>query len=465
MRSYVPLAVTPRYHKQLLLARNPVRFCDELRSEFGDFVRARGIYDFYLVNHPDLVAAILVDKDGAVGRAGSLNPMYERIGNIGRTGLATSAPQHWKQQRRRIAPLFTASAIRGFGETMIATAMRWAERWDATSRTGASFNIKDETNELSLDVNTRCLFGAELGDDHGRLQGWFSVMKEYLETFPYPVVGQWWFPSPINLRTKLALRGFDRYAMDLVGRRRQAARDPNAKDMVARMIDARDAETGRGMTAEQICHEMLTFLIAGFESTSSALLWLFYHLAQNPEIEARMHAELDRVLGGRRPALEDLAALSYTKRVIDEVMRKSPSSWFVSRTTTEAREFGGTRLAPGSHFLVSIPTLHNHPGLWPNPDRFDPDRFLPDAVARRSPNTYVPFGRGAHACVGVHFSLQELLIMAAVLCSRFRVVMAQSRFDPQDVRAGVSVYPRHGIRMRVVRRQHSSDAARTAEPA
>lgn len=456
MTTSTSIPATPRFYKQMLLARNPLQFCNLVRAKFGDIVLARGFYDFYLVNDPELVGLVLVNKERLVDRVNPKNEVYNRIANIGRSGLATSGAQHWKQQRKRIAPLFGASNIRGFAETMIATAAQWSERWDARSREGTPFNIKDEMNDLSLDVNTRCLFNTELAADHAQLQGWFSVMKKYLEAFPYPVISKWWFPSPLTLRTKRALRGFDRFAMNLIAQRRAAPLERNSMDMVTRMLDARNPDTGEGMTDEQICHEMLTFLIAGFESTSSALLWIFYKLSQHPDVEARVHAELDSVIGERSLVLEDLPRLAYTARVIDEVMRQTPSSWFMSRTAVEDVSLGTLRIPNGSNILISIPTLHNNPTIWPNPERFDPDRFLPDAVAARSPNAYVPFGRGPHSCIGVHFSLQELLIMTAVLCHRFRVVMAQEHFDPDDVLAGVSVYPRHGIQMRIEQRTRMS---------
>ncbi len=448
------LGVAPRFYKQLVLARNAVRFCNLLRADFGDLALARGFFDFYLVSDPGLVDTVLVNKERIVDRVDARNPIYQRIGTIGRSGLATSGARHWKQQRRRIAPLFAAPAIRGFGETMIETAEAWAERWDTKSQAGAPFDMKAEMNELSLEVNTRCLFDTELLGDHARLQGWFTTMKQYLEAFPYPVLGAWWCPTPLNLRTRRALRGFDRWAGGLIARRRAAPRGPDANDMVTRMLDARDPDGGRGMSDEEIIHEMLTFLIAGFESTSSALLWTFYQLSQHPAVEARVHDELDAVVGDRGLAMSDLPRLAYTRRVIDEVMRQTPSVWFMARTTLEDVDLGGNHIPEGSHLLMSIPTVHNHPGVWPEPARFDPDRFLPDAVARRSPGAYVPFGRGPHACIGAHFSVQELLIMTAVLARRFRAVLAEERFDPDDVRAGLSVYPRHGIRMRIERRTH-----------
>lgn len=448
-----PLAVTPRFHKQFLLARNAVRYCNELRRDFGDFVLARGLLDFYFLNSPDLIGTVLLNKEGTIDRDAEKNKIYERLRNIGRTGLATSGAQHWRSQRRRIAPLFTASATRGFAETMIATAEEWAERWAVRSQDGEPFDMKTEMNELALDVNTRCLFGAKLRDEQARLQSWFSAMKAYIEGFPYPVLGEWWFPSLLNLHARSALRGFDRYALGLITERRAAPLDPDAKDMITRMLSARDPETGRGMDDEQICHEMLTFLIAGFETTSSALLWTFYQLSRAPEVEARMHAELDSVLGDRAMTPDDLPRLDYTSRVIDEVMRQTPSAWFMARTALQDIELGGQRIIQGSNMLMSIPTLHNNPDVWPDPGRFDPDRFLPEQVAQRSPNAYLPFGRGPHACIGAHFSRQELLVMVAALGRRFRVPSSGPDIDPSDVRPGMSMYPRRSLRVRVERRR------------
>lgn len=447
------LAETPRFHKQLLLVRNPVRFCNEVRDAFGDLVLVRGFRDFYLLADPEHVGAALLNKDGTFDRVGSGNPIYERIRNIGRTGLATASPEQWRPQRRRLAPLFTPAAINGFTETMMTTAGRWCERWDALARAGRPLNLKDEMNELSLEVNTQCLFATELREDHALLQGWFATIKEYLEAFPYPVLGEWWFPTPLNRRTRRARAGFDQWAFRLIAERRRGSLDPNARDMVTRMLLAKDPETGEGMTDEQICHEMLTFLIAGFESTSSALLWTFYELSQHPAVAARVHEEIEAVAPGRAPTVKDLSALAYTRRVIDEVMRKRPSAWFMARTTLTELELGGARIPAGSHLLISIPTVHTNPRVWPDPQRFDPDRFLPEAEAGRSPNAYIPFGRGAHACIGAHFSLLELLVMTAFLARRYRIELAHEGFDPDDVRAGLSVYPRDGLRARVVQRE------------
>lgn len=440
----------PRFHRQLLLARNPVGYCDALRAGFGDLVHARGFFDFYLVVDPTAVNAVLLNKDRLVERLDERNPIYQRIRNIGRTGLATSGAAHWQAQRRRVAPLFTPAAIRGFGESMLATAGAWAERWDAFARAGRAIDLKTEMNELSLEVNTRCLFATELRDDHARLQGWFTTMKAYLEAFPYPVVSAWRFPSPLNLRTRAALRSFDRWAQGLLDVRR-AAPSTGEGDLVTRMLAARDPETGVGMSDSEIIHELLTFLIAGFESTSSALLWTFGQLARHPEVEARVHAELDAVVGDGPVTMDHLPRLTYTRRMLDEVMRQTPSVWFMARTAIAEVDLGGVRVPEGSHLLLSIPTIHNHPDVWPEPARFDPDRFLPEQVAARPPGAYLPFGRGAHACIGAHFSMQEMLIMVAVLGRRFRAVTTDD-IDTRDVRAGLSVYPRRPVRVHLERR-------------
>jgi cytochrome P450 len=447
----IPLTVAPRFHKQWLLAQQkPIQYCNEIRRDYGDFVHVRGLFDAYLINHPELVGQILLNKDRKLSRIDEKNKIYARLRNLGRSGIASSDEERWEKQRRLLAPAFTPAVIRGFGETMLRSAQAWATRWALLN--GTVFDIRSEMSKLSLDVTSKCFLAADTREDYTRLADWLATMGEYMQTMPYPVVGDWWFPSPLNLRTKMALAAFDAYAMRLLHERRRANLDPNSKDIMARMIHARDPETGRAMTDEEICHEILTLFSAGYESTAASLLWAFYHLSQNSDVEAKVHRELDDVLDGRPLALEDLPRLTYTKRFIDEVMRISPSIFFTARTALEDIELGGNPIRRGSFLMVSISTLHHHPMLWPDPARFDPDRFLPDAVAARPPNAYVPFSRGPHTCIGNHFALQELLIVTAQLASQFRVVMEPQRFDPDDVCAGLSVYPRRGLRMRALPR-------------
>lgn len=455
MHDPIALSTPPRFHAQWLLSKNPVAYCKQLARQYGDFVHARGFLDFYLVNHEALLGSVMVNRTGRLERIHPDNPIYERIANVGRSGLATSPEAHWKTQRRLLAPLFTASAIRGFADTMVATGDQWVERWHERARSGRRFDLKSEMNQLSLDVNTRCLFNTDLREDHVRLERWFSAMKDYLEAFPYPVVSEWWFPSRLNLRTRRALRSFDRYARQLIEERRAAGAGNSTQDLVSRMMAATDPQTGRAMSEAEICHEMLTFLIAGYESTSSALLWSFIHLAREPEVERQLLAELDSVLAGRMPTHADLHKLKYTRRVVDEVMRITPSVWFMARSTSTETDLGGHTLPAGSHLLVCIPAVHHNPRHFPNPEKFDPDRFLPEAVARRSPNVYMPFGRGPHACIGTHFSLQELVLMLAQLASRFRVELDKPGLDMEDVRAGLSVYPRQRVWARIVPRREA----------
>jgi cytochrome P450 len=204
---------------------------------------------------------------------------------------------------------------------------------------------------------------------------------------------------------------------------------------------------------------MLTFFIAGHETTASGLLWTFYHLATNPRVEVELLRELERVVEGRAVSIEHYADLPFARRVIDEVQRLTPSTWFFGRTALEDMDLGGARIKKGALVALSSPSLHRNEKSWPDPERFDPDRFLPEVAARRSPDSYIPFGRGAHVCIGKHFALQELVLVTAVLARRFRLVIESRPFDPEDVNAGVSMSPRGGIQMRAERR-HASHATK-----
>lgn len=450
MPSNIPLAVSPWFHNQRLMATNPIRYFKELQRDFGDFVRVRGLLQGYFLNDPELIGVMLTSK--TIDRS---TKIHERMSNVSRTGLTTGDGPRWRKQRRLLAPLFTAAAVRGFGEVMIDVAQDWAERWEAASRNGTVFNIKDEMNELTLKLNAKYLFSTEVSGDQAELKQGFAVLKEYLECIPYPIVGDFSFPRPLHLRTRKAIQLFDRYTTDLIEQRRSASIDQGSKDLVARMLLAKDPETGATMNDDEIRHEMLTFFVAGYETTSSGLLWTFYHLAKHPEVEAQVHAELDAVLGDRPLTMDDYPKLSYTKRFIDEVQRITPSTWFFARSPIEDIDLCGTPVKKGSLLAISTPSLHQNPKVWPNPERFDPDRFLPEVAAKRSPNAYIPFGRGEHICIGKYFALQELVLVTAALARQYRVVMEQPDFELDDVNAGVSMYPRHGIKMRAVRRARS----------
>jgi cytochrome P450 len=203
---------------------------------------------------------------------------------------------------------------------------------------------------------------------------------------------------------------------------------------------------------------MLTFFIAGYETSAASMCWSWYHLANNPDVEARLHEELDAVLGGRPPTMDDLPKLEYTRKFIEEVMRITPSTWFTGRTTTQEVELWGARIPKGKILLISIPAVHNNPRVWPEPERFDPERFSPARSAGRPQCAYMPFSRGEHTCIGKFFAIQEVTIALATLAARFRAVIEPGGFS-DELASGFSVSPRYGLTVKIVPRERVRRAA------
>jgi cytochrome P450 len=212
------------------------------------------------------------------------------------------------------------------------------------------------------------------------------------------------------------------------------------------LIEARDDEEGGGgMSDVQLRDEVMTLFLAGHETTANALAWTFHLLAQNPAADARMREELATVLGGRTPTAADVMRLPYTTRVFEESMRLYPPAWLVARRALHDEEFGGYVVPKGTMVGVAPYAIHRHPAFWPEPERFDPDRFLPERAEGRPKYAYFPFGGGQRLCIGIHFAMMEAVIILAMLSQRVRLATVPGH--PVVPQALVTLRPKHGIKM------------------
>jgi cytochrome P450 len=446
------LVKAPWFYKTGLLLKDPIAYMREL-AKLGDFVQVRGLVGFYFMNHPDLIRDVLKTKDDNISRR---NVVYNRLKNVARTGLVTSEGEYWEKQRRTISPLFTPRAVRGYAETMVETVLTHADKWDRYASTGESFELVEEMDRLTLEVNAACLFNANLEQVYDDLNRWFSFVNRYMEMFPFPLVTHPKFPSPSNIRLALTLRKIDAYIDSLIEKRRN---DIHAyDDLLSRLLTAEDSETGDRLTLDAVRHEVLVAFIAGYETTSTGLIWSWYHLARNPDVAAKLSAEVDTVLGDRVPSYDDLQDLPYLRMFVDEVMRVSPPAWLTGKATIADDRFWGVRVPRRSMIVVIPPCVHQHPDFWDEPARFDPTRFERDAVAARTPFSYIPFGGGPHVCLGKHFALLEMTVALAVLVQRFEVLIDPDA-NPVPA-AGISAYPKDDLTVRVVRRSQADHGSR-----
>jgi cytochrome P450 len=234
-----------------------------------------------------------------------------------------------------------------------------------------------------------------------------------------PLPAPQWLPTPAHRRFRRALATLDQIVGETIAGRRAAPERHD--DLLAMLLEARDEATGEGMADRQLRDEALTIFFAGHETTATLLGWAFYFLARQPEVEGRLRAELDETLGGRRPEAADLPRLAYMQRVVDETLRHRPPAWIFVRESVDADRLGDYAIPAGATLMLSPYATHHHPAYWDEPERFDPDRFLPERSAGRPEFAYFPFGGGPHLCIGNNLALFESQVILATVLQRYRL--------------------------------------------
>ncbi len=424
----------------LAMRRDCVGAFLDLRARYGDAIHIpAGRLDLALLNHPDHVAHVLQKNAGAYEKS----PSYRELELVLGKGLLTSEGAFWKRQRRLAQPAFKRRNLAGFAPTMVAATEALLDGWAASP---GPRDLAAETMRLALQIAGRTLFSAELADEADALGSALAVALPFVQhrteaLFNWPVG----WPLPSHLRFRRALAQLDGVVHELIERRRRGAPEAARRDLLSTLVFARDPDTGERMDARQVRDEVMTFLLAGHETTANALAWTFYLLANHPEVEARVLAETQAVLGDRAPTAEDAPRLELTRRVVLDSMRLFPPAWVIERSALQDDVVGGFRVPKGTLVMLCSYTTHRHPDFWEEPDRFDPDRFLPERSVDRPRCAYFPFGAGQRQCIGEDFAMLEMLLIVPLVVRRFRLAL-----DPThrvEAEPGVTLRPRGGIRM------------------
>ena len=375
----------------------------------------------YLVNNPDYIEHVLLTNQANYRKSHFLRNMLSPL--LG-DGLLISEGDFWRRQRRIAAPAFHNRRIAEFVAVMAACTEATLAHWRTLTQ---PFDVAAEMMALTLDIISRTMFSADVTGDTAAVRRLMDVVVHMpvsmLDLFGLPQ----WLPRPQSAPLRRAIAAFDALVARLLAERRADPAAPDRGDLLAMLLAARDPDTGEGMSDKQLRDEILTIFMAGHETTANALSWTWYMLAQHPDAEARLHAEVDRVLGGRTPGLADLAELKWTRMVIEETMRLYPPAHAIARTAIGEDHIGGARIPPGASMSISMYVTHRNPNLWPEPERFDPERFTPEAVARRHRFAYLPFGGGPRICIGNTFALAEAQVIVATIAQRYRVRLAPGR--------------------------------------
>jgi cytochrome P450 len=302
-------------------------------------------------------------------------------------------------------------------------------------------------SRLALEIAGRTLFSRDVSGEADAVGNAFAVVGRYLErrfnnALSTPPV---WVPTSNNARFKAARRTLNEIVLGFIRERRRTGSDEG--DLLSMLIQVRDEETGEQMTDEQIRSEALTFLIAGHETTATALTWTWFLLASHSAIRHRVRDEIESVLGDHPPTMADLPRLSATRMVIEESMRLYPPIWAITRQATADDHLGGFHIPARSMIVLSQFVTHRHPDFWEEPDKFDPDRFNPERSARRPKGAYFPFLAGPHQCIGNEFAMFEMRLIVAMTLRQFDLeLMPDQNIQPK---ASLTLRPNHPVRIKL----------------
>lgn len=396
---------------------DPLRFYCELTRQYGGLFRWDiGPLTLHVVTHPDHVHHILVDRAKNYPRS----KFTRMVSMVTGDGLVVTEGELWRRQRRLIQPAFNRSSLERFFTPMTEAIASMLDGWQPNAANGQPLDVGVEMVTIALRIVGEALFSMDLTTATGQISESVRIAMEYLDyRFNNVFAPPLFVPTPRNLRFKRALARSDALIWDAI-RGRHESNEPH-HDLLQMLMSARDEETGESMSDQQVRNEAATFLGAGHETTAMALTWTFYLLSKHPEIRDRLHEEVDRVLEGRLPQLADLPQLELTRRILEESMRLYPPVWALSKEAVADDEIGGYHIPAGSLVLMMQYLTHRLPEFWPNPEGFDPDRFLPKAVAARPRLAYFPFGGGPHLCVGLEFAMQEATLVLAMTAQRYQL--------------------------------------------
>lgn len=401
-------------HIPALLYR-PMSFLAETRG-LGDIVRVRlGRRPWYLVNSPELIRRLVV-TDGSKFERGRL---FQKARSLVGNGLIVTEGSFHRRQRRIMQPAFHRERVASYVDAMRDQITKLVVAWEP----GQLMAVDKEMTQLALTTSAKVLFSADMIS---------TTVEEVCRLLPIVVKGilhdtvapdRWSnVPTPGHRRYRAAHTRLRAVVDDLITWYQAEGIDHG--DLLSQLMAARDAETGEPMSAAQLRDEVITSLFAATETTAASLSWLFHALGRNPDVDKRVNAEIGDLLAGRPIRSSDIEAMEYTGRVVKETLRRHSPVWFVLRRALVPVDFGAVQLPADSQVLYSPASVHRNPDLYPDPLRFDPDRWLPDRAEDLPRYAFIPFSAGSHQCIGDSFAWTEMIVAVATIISRWRLVPA-----------------------------------------
>ena len=426
-----------------------LKFFESTWRRYGDLARLQiGPQAIFLVVHPDHVRRINVDQRDIYGKYASYEDVRRLL--LG-DGLVGSNGALWRRQRKLMAPFFTPRAVETYLPIIVEDGAWFRERWNVATRRGEPLDMLTEMSVLTASIILKSMFSTEATDTIDWVKGAVETMIGFVSSRQMnPLHAPLWVPTPRNRAYLEARTRVHDYIQGIIRQRRTQSPDRWPNDLLSRLMQARDDETGEPMSDSLLRDESITIFFAGHETTARTLAFLWYALAEHPDVAARLHTEIDTVLSDAAPTLDHLKQLPYTLQVIKETLRLYPAAPMYARDAAAPDIIDGVPVPVGARMIVMPYLTHRHPDFWPDPLRFDPDRWRPEQEAARHRYAYHPFAAGQRICIGNNFSLFESHLLVAMLARHFVLYRAPGH-TPQLWMDG-TLGSRNGLPMLVARR-------------
>jgi len=428
------------------LLKNPFGFLKEARATYGDIYELNaGVSKILMLNSPRQMQHIFVDNVQNYRKGGG---MWDAIRVMLGNGLVVSEGGFWLRQRRMMQPQFHRQRIAGLNELMVSAINEALDSWESHAN-NEDFDMAPAFNQLTMKVVTRTLFGTGLdASEMDKVSEALAYAVDYIiKAIAFNSLPSW-MPAPGRRKFKKAIEQIDETVYKIIATCRADGGASN--HLLAMLLDMVDDETGEGMTDQQLRDEVTTLFLAGYETTSVALSWAFDFLSHHPDMMEKLQTEVDTVLGGQLPTMEDLHKMPYSRMILQETLRIRPPAWQVMRTAIEDDEIDGYQIKAGTNLVALMYMCHFHPDEWDDPETFDPERFSPDRSAARHKLAWMPFGAGQRMCIGKDFAMMEGQLALAMVAQRYKITKINDR--PAEQQLAATLRPKGGVVIKLEQR-------------
>lgn len=435
-------SATQMFSYFLSARKDPAGFLVEMRKKYGNVVQfPLPILPVYLVTHPDDVDRVMRVNAKNYGKR---TIQYENLALVTGDGLLAADTNSWKRQRKLIQPAFHHEAVMRVGPDTVAVTNRMLEKWEKLAP-NSIIDIDDDMMHSALEIVGKSLFGTDLsGDVEKTAQATIDALDIIVARARTPITFPKWIPTRNNRKLAKSLKQLDSAVQRILDERKKIsgiAGVDRQVDMLDLLLATQDEEGG--LDSKELRDQIVTFIVAGHETVASSLTWTWWLLGDNQEVQKLLQKEVDEVLNGKEPTVKDIEKLPYTRAIVDEALRIYPPGWVVSRRSLDSDVLGGFEIPEKSVVIISPWATHRHPDSWADAEKFDPQRFMPNAPTPPK-GTYLPFGIGPRMCIGKDFAILESMIMIARIAQHWTITPAGGKPVP---RALVMVRPAGGLPM------------------